>query len=92
MHLGQVQLGLHLDADAGELDVGGLIELRGVQQGLGGHAADVQAGAAQRGALLDQGGLEAQLAGADGGVVAARPAPDDHHVIGLGSGVGHEVL
>src|SRR5690606_16363057 len=41
------------------------------------------------GALLDQGGLQAQLAGADGGVVAARPAPDDHHVIGLGSGVGH---
>jgi len=92
VHLGQVQLGLHFDADAGEFDVGGLIQFRGVQQGLRRHAADVQAGAAQGRALFDQGGLQPQLSGADGGVVAARPAPDDHHVVGLGSGVGHMVL
>lgn len=89
VHLGQVQLGLHLDADLGELAVGGVPQLRGVQQGLGRHAADVQAGAAQGLAHFDAGDLQAQLTGADRGVVAARAAPDDDDVVGS---FGHGVL
>ena len=37
-------------------------EMRGVQQGLGGDAAHVQAGAAQSFAPLDHGDLQAQAA------------------------------
>jgi hypothetical protein len=40
----------------------GLVEeLGGVEHGLGGDAADVEAGAAERLALLDAGGLQAEL-------------------------------
>ena len=53
----------------------------GVQQGLGGDAADVQAGAAELGVLLDQGGLEAVLPGPHRGGIAARPAANDDKVV-----------
>src|SRR5262249_22951283 len=60
------------------------VQLAGVEQGLGGDAADVEAGAAQRGTLLDDSGLQAQLGGADGGDVAARPRPDHDDVVQVG--------
>ncbi|MCY1441296.1 hypothetical protein D9M71_576050 [compost metagenome] len=69
---------LHADAQcrvAGEL-AGLEIFLGGVDQRLGGDAADVQAGAAQ-GGTLHQHGADAELAGADGGDVAAGAAADD---------------
>jgi hypothetical protein len=51
----------------------------------------VQAGAAELGVLLDDGDLEAELAGADAGDVAAGAAADDDEVVvegALGSGGG----
>jgi hypothetical protein len=85
-HLDEVELGLHLDAQVGELAAGGLlVELGGVQQGLRGHAADIEAGAAQGDALLHHRDLQAELAGADAGIVAAGAAPDDDDVV-----LGHE--
>ena len=80
-HLHEVQLGLHLDAEGGEFAAGGFVEFRGVQQRLGGHTADIEAGAAERRALLHHGDLQAQLARADAGVVAAGAAADDDDVV-----------
>ena len=65
----------HVHALEGGLDAhrGGLAHgiggLGGVQQGLGGHAAAVEAGAPQL-VRLDEGDLEAQLGAAQGGGVA----------------------
>src|SRR5207237_1182047 len=78
---------------AGDLDalVGGLlrvlVQLGGVEDGLGGDAAAQRAGAAQPRVLLDAHRLEAQLPGADGGDIAARSCSDDRHVV-----LGHQVL
>src|SRR6185437_2631627 len=61
-HGRQIELGRR-DADAhlGK-GVSGLLEhLRGMQQRLRGHAADIEAGAAQRRILLDHGDLHAEL-------------------------------
>ena len=52
-----------------------------VQKYFCGDAADVQAGAAEKGILLDDGGFQAPLAGADRGDVAARPAADNYQII-----------
>ena len=60
----------------------GLLEqMRGVQQRLGRDAADIEAGAAERAALLDAGHLEPELGRLDRGHVAARPAADDHQIV-----------
>ena len=56
-----------------------LVDLAGLQQGLGRDAAPVQADAAQ-GLALHNGGLEAQLGGADGRDVAAGTGADDDDV------------
>jgi hypothetical protein len=64
-----------------------------VQQSLGRHAADVQAGAAEGGATFDAGGLEAQLAGANGGVVATGTPTEDDDVVaahGCSPAIGKE--
>ena len=53
----------------------------GMQERLGGDAADVQAGAAELGVLLDKRGLQAVLSGANGRRVTAGAAPDDDHII-----------
>ena len=62
MHRLQVELRrADLDAEAFELVPGGLEQFRGMQQRLRRDAADVEAGAAERLALLDDGDLEAEL-------------------------------
>ena len=52
-----------------------------VQQHLGGNAADVQAGAAEKAVLLDDQRLQSPLRGANGGDVAARSAADDRQIV-----------
>ncbi len=80
-HLDEVELGRrHFDADIGEFVGRCLEEFRRVQQGLRGHAADVEAGATQDTARFDDRRLQAELAGADGCIIAARTATDDHYV------------
>jgi hypothetical protein len=56
-----------------------LVFLAGLQQRLGGDAAPVQADAAQI-LTLDDGRLQTQLAGADGGDIAARAGADHDEV------------
>ncbi len=56
-----------------------LIELAGLEQGLGRDTAPVEADAAEQ-LALDHGGLETQLGGADRGHVAAGAAADDDDV------------
>ena len=56
-----------LEAHLGEVVLGLVQHVGGVQQRLGRDAADVEAGAAQRLAPFDAGRLEAQLGAADGG-------------------------
>ena len=53
-----------------------------MQQRLGGDAADVEAGAAMGGALLDDGDLHAKLRGANGAHIAARAGADDDQIVG----------
>ncbi len=86
-HRFDVHLGI-LEADAMVAkDVAHVPELaRGVQQRLGRDAAHAQAGTAQRRLAIlaqgsvDAGGLQTQLRGADGGVVAGRTGTDDDNV------------
>ncbi len=58
--------------------------LGGMQQRLGRDAADVQAGAPEGAALVDAGRGKAQLAGPDGGVVAAGAAANHYDVESIG--------
>ncbi len=76
-----------LDAHIGEILVGFFIKLGRVQHRLGRNAAHIQAGAAQRLARLDTGRLQTQLACADGAVIAAGAAADNHHIILICHGV-----
>ena len=80
-HRGPVDLDvLHFEAEfLGALEI--VVDVRVVQENLGGNAADVQAGAAEEGILLDHGGLQSPLRGADRGDVAARSAADDHEIV-----------
>ena len=52
-----------------------------MQQGLGRDAADIEAGAAERAALVDAGDLQPELGCVDGGDIAARAAADDHQIV-----------
>src|SRR4029077_17331798 len=56
-----------------------VVQLRRLQQGLGGDAADVEAGAAEL-VLLDQGDLQTELGSPDRGRIAAHAAAQDHNV------------
>jgi len=58
-----------------------LERVRVLEQRLGRDAAPVQAGAAEDGRAFDHGRLEADLRGADGGHVAARPRADHDNVV-----------
>src|SRR5262249_40024340 len=64
-------------AVAVEAFLGEVEQLAGVEQGLAGDAADVEAGAAEGRALLDAGDGQAELSRAGGPDVAPR-APPDH--------------
>ena len=57
-----------------------VVELGGMQQRLGGDAADVEAGAAEGGALLDHGHLQAELRRPDGAHIAAGAGADDDQI------------
>ena len=59
-------------------------DLGGVQQRLGRDAADIEADAAERRPAIDQHDLLAEIGGAEGGGVAARPGAEHQH---LGSDV-----
>ena len=86
-HLAQIDCcALDQNAVLGGLVVDHLELLRAVEQRLAGNAADVQAGAAQRGLAVtgkgvDAGHREPQLRGADGRDVAARATADHYNVI-----------
>ena len=58
--------------------------LGGGEQGLTRDAADVEAGAAEGGAFVDEGDLEAELGGAEGAHVAAGAGADDDEIESLG--------
>ena len=76
---------LGVDADGGAV-LGAVIHLGGVEQGLGGHTAPVQTGAAGL-AVFHHGGLQTQLGGPEGGGVAAGTGADDDELI-----VVHSIL
>src|SRR6185312_1775374 len=57
-----------------------LVEVRGLQQRLRRDAADIEAGAAERAALLHAGRLKPKLRRADGADIAAGSAADDDEV------------
>ena len=70
--------------------------LRGMEQRLGGDAADIQADPAEIGILLDQHHLLAQVGGPEGGSIAARAGAEHDHLAvdvalaagGAGGGAG----
>ena len=66
----------HGDAVGRGLVGDGVVQVHGVDQGLGGDAARVQAGPAQ-GLLFNQSDVRAQLGRPDGGHIAARPSADN---------------
>src|SRR5262249_45285620 len=61
---------------------GVLVKLGRMQQRLRRNAADVEAGAAVRRALLDHRGLESKLRRANGADIASRAGADDDEVVG----------
>ena len=63
-----------------------LDHLGGMQQGLGGNAADVQAHAAENRPALDERDLESQIGGAEGRGVAARSRAEDDEIAGAVGG------
>ena len=58
-----------------------LVDFGVLQQGLGGDAASMRAGATDERILLDDRHLHAELTGANSGDVSARAAADDHDVV-----------
>ncbi len=80
-HLRVVELGV-LAVDALFLGMYEVLPHVGrMQQRFRRDAAHVQAGAAQLGIFFDNGGLEAVLAGADRGGVAARTTPYHNQIV-----------
>ncbi len=82
--------GGHVDRHGGAVNAGespflrrlrDLQRVRVFQQRLGGNAAPDQAGAAERFLLLDHRDLEAQLRGANGGHIPARPRANHYNVV-----------
>ena len=58
-----------------------LPDIGSLQQRLGGDAPHQEAGAAEPGLLLDKGGFQSILAGADGCGVAAGTTPDNDQIV-----------
>ena len=75
--------GAEHDAVHGEVVARLLEQMRGLQQRLGRDAADIEAGAAEGGALLDHRHLHAELGGADRRHIAARTGADHDEVEGF---------
>ena len=71
-----------LDAHLRKARAGFLVQFRGVQQRLRGDAADIEAGAAEGGVLLDHRGLQSELRRANGAEIAAGTAADDDEIVG----------
>ena len=80
-HGGKVESRLHLDAHLAETVRRFREALARMQQCLGGDAADIEAGAAMGGALLDHRDLHAKLRRADRADIAAGPRADDDKVV-----------
>ena len=81
LHLLEVERdGADIDAMLGELVLRLVEMLRGLQQRLGGDAADIEAGAAECRALFHAGDLHAELGGADRADIAAGTGADDDDV------------
>ena len=59
-----------------EARLGQRIIFAGIEQRLGGNAADVQAGAAQRSPAIDANDLHAKLGGADASDISTRSGPN----------------
>ena len=82
-HGGKIELGItDLDAHAGERVPGLLEQLGGMQQGLRGNAAHIEAGAPQGGILLHHRHLHAELRRPDGADIAAGTGADDDEIVG----------
>jgi len=79
---------VELDAPLGEALAGLRIQVRVVEEGLGGDASDVETRAAQGGSPLHAGRAQTQLGRLDGAHVAPRPGPDENHIILGPGGVG----
>ena len=71
-----------LDAHVAELVAGLLVKLRRIEHRLRRDAADIEASAAEGGALLHHRGLHAKLRRANGADIAAGAAADDDEVVG----------
>ena len=69
------------DAHLGEGMPGLLEHFRGVQQRLRRHAADIEAGAAERRILLDHGDLHAELRRAHRADIPAGAGADDDEIV-----------
>ena len=80
-HLRQIELRGRLYPHGGEAVPRLLVGFGGMQQGFGGDAADVEAGAPIRCPFLDHRHLEPELCRADGAHVAAGPGADNDQVI-----------
>ena len=70
------------DAHLGERVPGFLEQFGRIQQRLRRHAADIEAGAAERRVLLDHGDLHAELRRADRADIAAGAGADDNEIVG----------
>ncbi|MNV14800.1 hypothetical protein D3C71_1054970 [compost metagenome] len=81
-HLVEVEHGFDFDPQIGEFRaLGRVVQFGGMQQRLGWHATDVQAGAAECGASFHAGGFQTQLSGADRRVVTTGATAEYHDVI-----------
>ena len=82
VHGVEIELGRNLDAHFLHRAVTGRVEVfRGVQHGLGGNAADVEAGAAERLAAFGARRLQAELGRTNCGDIATRASTDDEDVV-----------
>ncbi len=81
-HGGEVELDLAGDdAVRGETFLRKVEVLAGGKQRLAGNTADIETGAAEGLVFFDDGGLETELGGADGGNVAAGTATNDDELV-----------
>src|SRR4029077_11504580 len=81
-HRGEIELRRRDDDSERRKTMPRLVEHFGrVEERLGGNAADVEAGAAERFHLLDHGDLHAELRRADGAYIAARARADHYQII-----------